>query len=27
MDADKMYLNFRGSAPHIDALLENRGLK
>ncbi len=26
-DADVMYRNFRGSEPHIDALLENRGLK
>ncbi len=26
-DADVMYRNFRGSEPHVDALLENRGLK
>lgn len=26
-DAKVMYRNFRGSEPHIDALLENRGLK
>ena len=27
MDADVMYRNFRGAEPHIDGLLENRGLK
>ena len=26
-DADVMYRNFRGAEPHIDGLLENRGLK
>jgi len=26
-DANEMYLNFRGAEPHIDGLLENRGLK
>ena len=26
-DAETMYLNFRGAEPHIDGLLENRGLK
>jgi len=27
MDAEQMYLNFRGRAPEIEPLLVNRGLK